>query len=306
MYLSCNYMPLFPTTHFFSFFFFFYLATNNGINSKYSIEQAQEEKKFSLLKVHADIIKNKQRKTNKNKERIRTPFVPVMSFNCFFGLEIHPDEAPVTPVIPPRSKLVITHCSITATHSPPTASEGSSSSSHHHHNMGASSDRSNANSAGSSSPSFSAKKQKKAAHETEEEQENKQGGGEQLLDGAVTLYVQSHHIPKQFAVCTLSLLQGITYAPLELIFDKQVILTLRKSSGGATGPSVAYPTVHLTGYYEEDDDDEEDDDEEDEDDDDDEPPMPRSSLKSKNQQPPHHHHHASPAGHGKKKRARGE
>eukprot|EP00796_Vickermania_ingenoplastis_P002223 gene2223-1386_t len=142
-----------------------------------------------------------------------------MSLNCFFGMELHPDDATISPVIPPKSKLVITHCSITATH---TVESPTSSSSFKE--------------GGAASSSSGAPGEEQV----------------RLLDGAVTLYVQGRTIPKPFAVCTLSLLQGITYAPLELIFEQEVHLTLRRASGGACGPNVAYPRVHLTGYYEED------------------------------------------------------
>lgn len=181
-----------------------------------------------------------------------------MNLNCFFGIELRPDGSAVTPVIPPKSKLVLTHCSITSIYnanssSATTTTTNKSSSAVKKSSGGASSPGSSS----SSSPTTTKGSPSPAVNIDTAE-------GSRLLDGAVTLYVQGNGIPKQFAVCTLSLLQGVTYAPLELIFNKQAILTLRRSSGGAVGPDVEYPSVHLTGYYEEDRDDEDEEEEDEE------------------------------------------
>lgn len=170
-----------------------------------------------------------------------------MTLNCFFGLELHPDGIPVTPVIPPRSKLVLTHCAITSPiriHSTPT-SNGSSSSSHPSHDPSSSSLHGHQ---GSNNGKASREGMKKSSNGLDSVEE---GEGE-FLDGAVTLYVQGEGIPETFALGTLSVLKGITYLPLDLLFTKDIRLSLQKSSNGATGSAVGYPSVHLTGYYEED------------------------------------------------------
>lgn len=153
-------------------------------------------------------------------------------------MELQPDGIPVSPVIPPKNKLVLTHCAITNLHttyferSAASPSTSSRDSSHHP----------------SASPATTSTASK--SHQTNEEEEIEAGTGV-LCEGAVTLYVQQEGVPTSFAVCTLSVLKGITYAPLDLLFTGKTTLTLKKSSnGGATGAHVAYPSVHLTGYYE--------------------------------------------------------
>ncbi|KAG8346583.1 hypothetical protein ERJ75_000751400 [Trypanosoma vivax] len=37
-----------------------------------------------------------------------------MSLHCFFGVELQPNGSPVTPPLPPKSVLVITHCALTS------------------------------------------------------------------------------------------------------------------------------------------------------------------------------------------------
>ncbi|KAG5486200.1 hypothetical protein LSCM1_07320 [Leishmania martiniquensis] len=166
--------------------------------------------------------------------------------NCFFGAELKPDGVPVSFAIPKGTSLVITQCAVTSV-VPPQQSP-----------------RSPADTDASSSPSVAAQ-----------------------AYSPVTLCVQGHGLPTRFAVCSLSPAQKITYCPLQLLFSEPVSFVLvpqtgssaaaGKSSslppasqrgkkmgrnekrdktaagahgGGAAAASAAYPTVHLTGYYE--------------------------------------------------------
>ncbi|KAG5486853.1 hypothetical protein LSCM4_06319 [Leishmania orientalis] len=166
--------------------------------------------------------------------------------NCFFGAELKPDGVPVSFAIPKGASLVITQCAVTSVVPLPQ------------------SQRPPAHVDASSSPSVVAK-----------------------AYSPVTLCVQGHGLPTRFAVCSLSPAQQITYCPLQLLFSKPVSFVLvpqtgssaaagesssfpsapqgikkmgrnqkrDKTAAGAHGASAAaaaaaYPTVHLTGYYE--------------------------------------------------------
>lgn len=174
-----------------------------------------------------------------------------MSLNCFFGLELHPDGIPVSPVIPPKSKLVLTHCAVTALHSSPTSPTTSSSRDVNHPRT-----------TRTKKPPTTTDAEKRVEGGAEDHRNGPRGREEMeassgtLCEGAVTLYAHQAGLPTSFAVCTLSVLNGLTYAPLDLLFTGNATFTLKKSSnGGSSGTTVvgdhsAYPSVHLTGYYE--------------------------------------------------------
>ncbi|CBZ23676.1 conserved hypothetical protein [Leishmania mexicana MHOM/GT/2001/U1103] len=161
--------------------------------------------------------------------------------NCFFGAELKPDGVPVSFTIPKGTTLVITQCAVTSVVPPQQSTDAGAS----------------------LFPAVAAK-----------------------AYSPVTLCVQGHGLPTRFAVCSLSPAQHITYCPLQLLFSKPVSFVLvpqtgstaaaaassspspaahagkkagrnqkcNKTAAGAHGAgaeaTAAYPTVHLTGYYE--------------------------------------------------------
>ncbi|GET86062.1 hypothetical protein, conserved [Leishmania tarentolae] len=159
--------------------------------------------------------------------------------NCFFGAELKPDGVPVSFTIPKGTTLVITQCAVTSVVPPQQLPDAGAS----------------------ASPAVAAK-----------------------AYSPVTLCVQGHGLPTRFAVCSLSPAQQITCCPLQLLFSRPVSFVLvpqaastaaasfssspasragkktgrihkhdktaaNTQSGGAEAMA-AYPTVHLTGYYE--------------------------------------------------------
>lgn len=176
-----------------------------------------------------------------------------MSLNCFFGIEVRPDGVPVNPVIPHGSSLIITQCAVTSVVPPrPT----STNSLHHEGGISRAAEGTNTSSSSPCACAYS----------------------------PVTLYVQSNDIPKRFAVCTISPQHRVTFCPLQLIFSRHVVFSLVGTEAGeqkgktpgtvkkgdASETQAAFPTVHLTGYYESDERSDEDEDEEDENEDDNE------------------------------------
>lgn len=155
-----------------------------------------------------------------------------MSLSCFFGVEVRPDGLPFTPVIPPKSSLVITQCAIIS--AAPTDSDVSNR------------DEIAAANAKAKSPAGAAAAAAAAGSPS--------SPAAALLPStysAVTLYVQSSEVPSRIAVCTLSPGQQLYFSPLQLIFGKHVTFTLvPQHKPLRAGAPVAYPTVHITGYYE--------------------------------------------------------
>ncbi|EPY31719.1 hypothetical protein STCU_03306 [Strigomonas culicis] len=194
-----------------------------------------------------------------------------MSLNCFFGVELKPDGVPVTPLLPPRSSLVITQCSVTSVVPDAAATADADDADHHHHH----------------------KKSKMEAAAA--------------AYAPVVLYVQGHEVPSKFAVATLAPQEGVTYSALQLVFSRSVTFTLqpRRGAGEAADGTAHYPSVHLTGYYEceEDDSDEETDgdDEEDSDDSEAEAP-PRAPAASSRTSKRDHKAKADGGAHKKKKK----